>query len=72
MTEGFEVASSSYGVFCECGRQECIERLDVPIEVFDEICSDGRLFLVTAGHEPDIGAHVVEANGAYRVVRAVA
>lgn len=72
VTQGFDDQSSSYGVFCECGRSGCIERLDVPVKVFNDVCSGERLFLVAPTHEPDTGSDVVDGNGIYRVMRAVA
>jgi len=44
-------ASGTYEVFCECERADCMLRVEVTGEVFDEIIADGRRYLVAAEHE---------------------
>ena len=51
MSRRFGFAAGSYEVFCECTRPDCILRIEVTGELFDEIVSDGRRYLVAAEHE---------------------
>jgi hypothetical protein len=47
----FGVASGSYEFFCECTNPDCLLRVELPGEVFDEIVADGWRFLLAEGHE---------------------
>jgi hypothetical protein len=44
-------AAGSYEVFCECERADCMLRVEVTGEAFDEIVADGRRYLVATEHE---------------------
>ena len=67
---GFSVGGESYDVFCECGRRDCVERLAVPVEVYDRIRRDARIYLVRSGHEELVDGHVLNSTGAYSIVLA--
>jgi hypothetical protein len=41
--------AATIDVFCECGRVRCSERLQLPVDEFDEFVRDGR-HVVAAGH----------------------
>lgn len=51
MSRRFGFAAASYEVFCECERADCMLRVEVTGEAFDEILADGLRFLVAAEHE---------------------
>jgi hypothetical protein len=54
---------------CECGRGECIDRIDVDPEEYERVRADGTLFFVIDGHEePDL-EDVVESRAAFNLVR---
>lgn len=62
----FGIVTGSYEVLCECGRDDCVQRIEVPAPVFEEIRSvDGR-FLVRSGHEDN--ERVLAVRGTYSVV----
>ena len=63
----FGVPPVTYELLCECERGDCLERLEVPSAVFDEIRTDLQRFVVVAGHE-EPGAEVVAEGATYRVV----
>ena len=44
-------AGDTYEVFCECTRPDCLLRIEVTGEFFDEVVADGRRYLVASGHE---------------------
>jgi hypothetical protein len=51
ISDGFGAPDGSYRLLCECGDEDCAERLDVPIGQYDELRRTGG-FLFAAGHEP--------------------
>jgi len=59
---------ASYILLCECERAECLERFEVPAELYAEVRKDGDRYLVIAGHE-DGDVERVVAGGGYCVVR---
>jgi hypothetical protein len=59
---------ASYILLCECERAECLQRLEVPVALYEEVRSDGERFLVVEGHEDDDVERVVASDG-YAVVR---
>jgi hypothetical protein len=65
---GFAIPVDSYEVLCECGRNGCLERIEVPIPMYDEIRGDRLRFLVRPGHELRELEDVVAEGGTYRVV----
>jgi hypothetical protein len=64
----FDVLGESYEVLCECGLDGCVERVEVPARVFEEVRTDGARFLVTRGHEQPEHEHVLSHNGKYAIV----
>src|SRR4051794_6147153 len=54
-------------VMCECGRPECVERIEVTREEYEHIRSDGTRFLLVAGHEVGTVEHIVERTATYVV-----
>lgn len=64
----FGVAGDSYDLLCECRRAECMQRVTVPIEVYDDVRAHAHQFVVVAGHEEPADEQLVEARGEYNVV----
>ena len=56
----------SVGVFCECGRTGCLERVRVPSGLYEEIRGLDEHFLVAPGHED--GERVIADDRLYRLV----
>jgi hypothetical protein len=57
---------SNYQLFCECQRG-CLERIDVPAEVYARAREADR-FIVAEGHEQPAGEQVVAEGPSYLVV----
>lgn len=55
-------------VLCECERTECLERVEMPLAVYDEVRRANDRFVVLAGHEDAHDERVVASDG-YSVVR---
>ena len=62
----FGVVPTTFEVICECERGDCLERLEVPSAVYDEIRSELDRFVVAPGHEGE--ERVVAEDAAYRIV----
>lgn len=56
-----------FDVLCECGRGGCLERLQVPVAVFDEAVASEGWFVVAVGHEPRDDRPVRRGDG-YSVI----
>jgi len=69
LNAGFAVFANNFEVFCECGARNCLERVEVPAKVYEDVLTGPRS-LVKAGHEsPDHGV-VAAASGSYVVIEA--
>ena len=56
-------------IICECDRLECVERLSVDVETYEEVRGDSALFFVRPGHEDASVEDVVDTGGGYMIVR---
>ena len=70
IAEAFERFGSDEAEFmCECADPECAERLEVPLEEYEEVRSDATTFVLDPDHvEPRIERIVKRRNG-YAVVK---
>ena len=65
----FGAFADNFEVFCECGAPNCLERVEVPAKVYEDVLSGPRS-LVKAGHESRGLGVVVAENGSYVVIEA--
>jgi hypothetical protein len=63
----FAVAGESLHIMCECAEIDCVEPVEVPGDLYEEIRVGPGRFVVAPGHEPP-EQHAASGNGAYRVV----
>jgi hypothetical protein len=63
----FASDTGSVGFVCECSRDDCTKRLEVPVAVYEDVRGHGRRFLVAPGHDGDF-EHVIERTSRYVVV----
>ena len=68
LNAAFESVSARYDVFCECGSSDCLQRVEVPGHVYDDVRSDRHRFLVRPGHERPEHDRVLAEEWAYRVI----
>ena len=66
--DGFGVKVDVYALLCECGRDGCISRVEVPVSVYEELRLEDNAYVVVAGHEPADGAHSNDEAATYRIV----
>ena len=64
--ERFEVGSADF--YCECDDVTCHERVEVPLEDYEEVRSDSTHFIVRPGHENERVERVVAQRARYAVV----
>ena len=67
--QGFESDEASF--VCECADPECTERVEAPLDAYEEVRAYGMHFLLVPGHENDRVEKVVERRQRYNVVRKV-
>jgi hypothetical protein len=60
--------SATYILLCECERADCLQRFEVPADLYAEVRKDGERFLVVEGHEDEDVERIVASDG-YSVVR---
>jgi len=72
LTETFAGASEGeFAIVCECGTVSCAERIVISEAEYARVRSDGRLFVLTPGHEDATVEGVVQADRGtgYLIVR---
>ena len=64
--ERFDVGTADF--YCECSEVACHERLEVPLEDYEEVRSESTHFIVSPGHEDERVERVLAQRGRYAVV----
>ena len=64
--ERFEVGTSDF--YCECSDVGCHDRVEVPLEDYEEVRSESTHFIVSPGHEDERVERVLAQRGRYAVV----
>lgn len=67
LNKSFGVRAGSYELLCECGRDACVQRIEVPVSVYESALETGR-FLVAPGHEDAAGDEVASTGSASQLV----
>src|SRR4029453_17501377 len=68
INQTFASVTGSFDIFCECGDSTCTERVTVPMEGYERVRSDPKLFLLQAGPEDPTVETVVETYEVFVVV----
>lgn len=66
MNEAFGLGPASYELVCECAYRDCMERMEIPGEVYERVRTAGNRYLVIAGHESS--DRIVAGTGEYSIV----
>jgi len=56
-------------IVCECPDQTCTERVELPLEQYEEVREEPTKFVVRPGHEDETVAKVVERHRGFDVVQ---
>lgn len=69
VASSFNLTREPLDLICECGDAECVARISLSREEYEQIRSDSHLFAVAQGHVADDVEEVVETHSRYDVVR---
>ncbi len=69
LAERFELRSQPLDLICECGDEDCRERISMTHSEYEEVRSDSRQFAVYPGHEYGDIEDVVARREGYDIVR---
>jgi hypothetical protein len=64
--ERFDVSAADF--YCECSDPACHDRLEVPLEDYEEVRGESTHFIVSPGHEDERVERVLAQRGRYAVV----
>ena len=53
---------------CECADPGCAERIEAPLDEYEEVRTNPRLFLIKTGHADESVERVLSDEGDYEVV----
>ena len=67
--QGFESDEAAF--VCECADPACTERVEAPLDTYEDVRTDGTQFLLAPGHEDERVERVVEEHRRFNVVRKV-
>jgi hypothetical protein len=54
--------------YCECADVECHERVEVPLDDYEEVRGESTHFIISPGHENERVERVLARRGRYAVV----
>jgi hypothetical protein len=66
---GFQNPELSLDLMCECGRADCVEKVEMSRSEYERLRADPTLFAVVRGHEIAEVESVVETRAGYDVVQ---
>ena len=69
LAERFNLQDRPLDLICECGDENCMERISMTNDEYEELRSDPRQFAVFPGHEYGDIEDVVDRRRGYDVVR---
>jgi hypothetical protein len=58
-------------IVCECSREECTERITVPLAEYERVRSSPVAFIVRPGHAEQAYERVLAGGGSYEIVEKV-
>jgi hypothetical protein len=58
---------NGYHLVCECGANACVDGIDIPVSVFENVLRAQLRFVVAASHAVAGADEVVAADGRYAV-----
>jgi hypothetical protein len=56
-------------MICECDRLDCLDRIAVPVDAYEQIRSHPDQFIVATSHEDPAVEEVVSVTAAYTIAR---
>ena len=71
LNEAFSTVTDKLVLVCECGDGQCVEKISVSREAYEELRGDPTQFAVVPGHEMPTVEEVVARRAGYDIVRKV-
>src|SRR3954468_20134331 len=68
----FELPGNTLKIVCECGNRECVERIDISTDDYEEVRCNSIDFIVVPDHDERDVEEVVRNEAGYQVVRKTA
>ena len=65
----FQNPEQSLDLMCECGRADCVEKVEMSRSEYERLRADPTLFAVVSGHEIAEVESVVETRAGYDIVQ---
>ena len=56
---------------CECADPTCVDRVEVPLEVYEDVRAEPTTFILANGHEEGSIEKIVETRRRFQIVRKV-
>ena len=76
VNERIATAAGGFGsddaeIVCECADPTCVDRVEVPLEIYEEVRSEPTTFILAKGHEERSIEKVVETRSRFQIVEKV-
>ena len=68
VNQAFALVTETFDIVCECGDIDCMERIAMPVDVYERIRSNPNHFVVVPAHGRGAVEHVVEAHPTWEVI----
>jgi hypothetical protein len=69
VNRAFATITDVLEVVCECGNENCVEKLTLTVQDYERVRSDPAAFVVVPGHESTDLESVVERGDAFNVTK---
>jgi hypothetical protein len=61
--------SGTIEIFCECGRVRCADRVQIAVDIYDDVLASRGHFVVTRHHDHDATQRLVSRHHGFLVVK---
>ena len=68
INERFGAGFGTYDILCECGSEDCMQRVEVPRALYERVRADGSRYVLAPGHRGLPGDRLVVEESTYSVV----
>jgi hypothetical protein len=68
INKAFGAITGQFDIFCECGETTCMERISVPMDVYERVRSNSTHFLLQVGHEDPTVERMIENHETFVIV----
>ena len=68
VNQAFALVTETFDIVCECGDIKCMERIAMPVDVYERIRSNPNHFVVVPAHDLAAIERVVEAHPTWQVI----